>query len=81
LRAKIRRSKKLMRPPSQQIARHSGLYLSSQATQEAAVGRITVPGQPRQKKFSRLHLSRKNAVCAVCAYHPSYSGKYKIEGL
>jgi hypothetical protein len=33
--------------------------LSFQARQAVEIGRITVPGQPRQKKFGRLHLNGK----------------------
>jgi hypothetical protein len=29
------------------------------ATWEAAIGKIAVPGKPRQKKFTRPHLNRK----------------------
>jgi hypothetical protein len=32
------------------------------ATQKVKIGRILVPGQPKQKKFSRPHLNRKSWV-------------------
>jgi hypothetical protein len=48
------------------------VYLLSQATQESEIGRIAVQGQPRQKKFVRLHFSIKKAG------HGVY-GKHKIE--
>jgi hypothetical protein len=43
-------AKQFMRPPSQAIAGCSGTCLSSQATQEAEVKRIMVPGKPWTKK-------------------------------
>jgi hypothetical protein len=35
----------------QAIARHGGTYVSSQAMQEADIGRVGAPGHPRQKKI------------------------------
>jgi hypothetical protein len=59
-----------------------GVYLSSQATQEAEIRRITVSGQPRPKKkkknISRYTLNGKKPL-VVCAYHPSYSRKHKTD--
>jgi hypothetical protein len=48
--------------------------------QEAAVRRITVPGQPRQKKIARPHLERKKLGMIVHAYHPSNGGKLNVVG-
>jgi hypothetical protein len=36
----------------------NGSHLSSQSTQEAVIGRITIQGQSRLKKSVRLHLNR-----------------------
>jgi hypothetical protein len=50
--AKIRRievslGKNFVRPNHNQIAEYCDTYLSSHATQEAGIRRITIPGQPR----------------------------------
>jgi hypothetical protein len=39
--------------------------------QEAEIGKITIPGQPRQKKFARPYLSGKQLGVVLCACHPS----------
>jgi hypothetical protein len=39
-------AKKVSKTPSQPIAGHGGVYLSSQAMWEGEMGRIMVPGQP-----------------------------------
>jgi hypothetical protein len=36
---------------AQAIAGHGATYLSSQAMQEAKIGRVAAPGKPRQKKY------------------------------
>jgi hypothetical protein len=40
---------KVLETPSQPMARHSGIHLSSQVTDETEIGRIMVPGQTKQK--------------------------------
>jgi hypothetical protein len=46
-----------------------GVYLSSQATQEAEIRRITVSGQPRpkkKKKHFKIHSKWKKTFGGVC---------------
>jgi hypothetical protein len=47
--------------------------------QETDIGRIVFLGQPRQKKFLRLHLSGKKLEMVVHICHLSDSEKLKIE--
>jgi hypothetical protein len=47
------------------------------ATQEAKIGRITIPGQ-HGKKFSRPYINRKKLGVVVHYSHTSYSGQPKI---
>jgi hypothetical protein len=51
--------------------------LSFQATGEAEIGRIEVPGQPRGKKLMRSYLNRKKLGMVVCTCHPSYMESIK----
>jgi hypothetical protein len=54
----------------------------SPITQEAEVGRIMVPGQPRHKKFTKTHLNRGKKLGVVgCTCHPNYNRKSKIGGM
>jgi hypothetical protein len=45
------------------------------ATWEAKIGRLEVPGQPRQNM--RLHLNGKKLGMVACICHPSYQRKHK----
>jgi hypothetical protein len=72
--------KKFVRPPSQPIAGHSGVHLSSQAKQKAKIRRPTVPGWPSQKSLQNSLSTEKKMVMLVHACHPSDSRKLKIEG-
>jgi hypothetical protein len=61
--------------PSQPIAGHNGIYLSSQTTWEAEIGR----SQSRLgKKVCENTSQQSKAGMVVCACHPSDSEKLKI---
>jgi hypothetical protein len=56
------------------------VHLLSQATQEAEIRRITVPGQPCGKKFVRSHLNSKKLDMVAGFCHPSDGRKHQIGG-
>jgi hypothetical protein len=45
---------------------------------EAEIGRITVPGQLRQKFLRDPHLNIKKCGMVLSTYHPNNGGKLKI---
>jgi hypothetical protein len=44
-------AKKLVRPPSQPTGGHSGMHLSSQAIQEAEIGKMVLQASPGKKSL------------------------------
>jgi hypothetical protein len=49
-------------------------------TCEAEIGKMFVPGQSRQKKFTRSHFNRKKLGVVAHACYPSYRRKPKLGG-
>jgi hypothetical protein len=47
----LKQNVEIGKTPSQPIAGHSNMYLSSQTTQKAEIGKIIVSGQSRQKSL------------------------------
>jgi hypothetical protein len=68
---------KIARPPSQPVAGHGGMYLSSQLLGRLRLGRSQF--RPAQAKmFVRPHLNGKKLGMVVLACHPSYGKKHNI---
>jgi hypothetical protein len=65
-------SSKLIKKREKRLDEVPHAYIS--ATQEAKIGRITVQGQPRQKKVSETPISTNKPGVMACAYNPSYAG-------
>jgi hypothetical protein len=61
-----------------------GIHLSFQATWEAEIWMIMVPGSLMGEqglgKVFEFHLKGKKLGVVVCVYHPSKGRKHKIEG-
>jgi hypothetical protein len=70
-----------VRPPSQPIAGHSGVNLSSQTTGEADIGRTEVLDQPRQKSSQDPIATEKSWAQWHVPVIPAGSRKPKIGGL
>jgi hypothetical protein len=62
--------------PSQPIAGHGGVYLSSQATWEAEI-RPAWAKKKKKEKLHETHISTKKLGIAAPAHHPSDSRKPK----
>jgi hypothetical protein len=52
-------------------------HLSPQATEEAEIGRIVVPGQPMPKSSRNPIAMEKKLDMVAPAIHPIYRGKHK----
>jgi hypothetical protein len=65
--------------PSQPIAGHCSVHLSSQNTQETKIGRIAVLGQTGQKSLWDPISMGEELGLVACTCHPSYGRKSKIK--
>jgi hypothetical protein len=63
--------------PSQPTPEHNGICLPSQATQEAKIVRITVPGHLRHKKVHKNPPNRKKLSMVVDTCYSRYYRKHK----
>jgi hypothetical protein len=71
---------KVHETPSQPTTKQGGTQLSPQATREAEISRIAVPGQPGQKDLQAIILMGKQLGMLAHACHHSHGEKRKVGG-